>query len=228
MIQTHLIGYVKDLLENGIAVIYAAVPNIQQALLRKSTKVWIILWDGRRITPEQRRKIYALLGEITEYVDGERTSEGVEEQKRFLKLEFMLKRMEAAERKIFSLSDCDVTTAREFCDFLIEFIVANDVPTKIPLIENCDDIGKYIYACLMNRKCAVCGKSADVHHCEDSRVGAGSDRNEVHHLGREVLPLCRVHHTECHGMSEAEFIEKYHLQKVRLDEQLCRRLKLRK
>ena len=227
MIQTHVIGLIVDLLKDGTAVIKAKIPNIEQALRRGFLKVEIILWDGRRISPEQRRKCYALLGEIAEYTDGIRTAEAVDEQKRLLKMEFMLKRMEATERRMFSLSDCDMSTAREFITYLIDFIIANDIPTRVPLIDNCDDIAAYMYACTMHRKCAVCGKAADIHHCEGSRIGSGNDREKVHHLGREVLPLCRVHHTECHG-GEAEFISKYHLEPVKLDEQLCRKLKLRK
>lgn len=228
MIQTHVIGLIVDLLKDGTAVIKAKIPNIEQALRRGFLKVEIILWDGRRISPEQRRKCYALLGEIAEYTDGIRTAETVDEQKRLLKMEFMLKRMEATERCMFSLADCDMSTAREFITYLIDFIIANDIPTRVPLIDNCDDIAAYMYACTMHRKCAVCGKPADIHHCEGSRIGAGIDRAKVHQLGREVLPLCRVHHTELHAMAESEFIKKYHLQKVKLDEALCKRLKLRK
>lgn len=228
MIQTHVIGLIVDLLKDGTAVIKAKIPNIEQALRRGFLKVEIILWDGRRISPEQRRKCYALLGEIAEYTDGIRTAETVDEQKRLLKMEFMLKRMEATERRMFSLSDCDMSTAREFITYLIDFIIANDIPTRVPLIDNCDDIAAYMYACTMHRKCAVCGRPADIHHCEGSRIGAGVDRTKVHQLGREVLPLCRVHHTELHNMPESEFIAKYHLQKVKLDEALCKRLKFKK
>lgn len=228
MIQTHVIGLIVDLLKDGTAVIKAKIPNIEQALRRGFLKVEIILWDGRRISPEQRRKCYALIGEIAEYTDGIRTAETVDEQKRLLKMEFMLRRMEATERRMFSLADCDMSTAREFITYLIDFIIANDIPTRVPLIDNCDDIAAYMYACAMHRKCAVCGKAADIHHCEGSRIGAGVDREKVHQLGREVLPLCRVHHTELHAVPESEFMKKYHLQKVRLDEALCKRLKLRR
>lgn len=228
MIQTHVIGLIVDLLKDGTAVIKAKIPNIEQALRRGFLKVEIILWDGRRISPEQRRKCYALLGEIAEYTDGIRTAETVDEQKRLLKMEFMLRRMEATERRMFSLADCDMSTAREFITYLIDFIIANDIPTRVPLIDNCDDIAAYMYACAMHRKCAVCGKAADIHHCEGSRIGAGVDREKVHQLGREVLPLCRVHHTELHAMPESEFMAKYHLQKVKLDEQLCKRLRFKK
>lgn len=228
MIQEHILGEIQDVREDGTAVITAGLPDLDRALLRQYKKVEIILPDGRRISPEQRRKVYALIGEITEYVDGIRNADTIEEQKGLLKMEFMLRRMEATERRMFSLSDCSVTTAKAFITYLVDFIIANDIPTRVPLIENCDDIQRYIYACTMHRKCAVCGKPADIHHCEGSRIGAGVDRTKVHQLGREVLPLCRVHHTELHAMAESEFIAKYHLQNVKLDEVLCKRLKFKK
>lgn len=227
MIQEHILGEIQDVREDGTAVITAGLPDLDRALLRQYKKVEIILPDGRRISPEQRRKAYALIGEITEYVDGIRNADTIEEQKGLLKMEFMLRRMEATERRMFSLADCDVSTAREFITYLIDFIIANDIPTRVPLIDNCDDIAAYMYACTMHRKCAVCGKAADIHHCEGSRIGAGVDRTKVHQLGREVLPLCRVHHTECHS-DETGFIKKYHLQKVKIDEALCKRLKFKK
>lgn len=228
MVQEHVIGEIQDVREDGRVIIMAGLPDLDRALLRQYSKVEVILPDGRKISCTQRRKVYALLGEIAEYVDGIRNADTIEEQKRLLKMEFMLKRMESAERRMFSLSDCDMSTAREFITYLIDFIIANDIPTRVPLIDNCDDIAAYMYACAMHRKCAVCGKAADIHHCEGSRIGVGVDRTKVHQLGREVLPLCRVHHTELHAMPESEFIAKYHLQKVKLDEPLCKRLKLRR
>lgn len=227
MIQENVLGEIVGVDETGIATIKAAIPDLNRAIIRKYKTVQITFDDGRKISCTQRRKCYALLGEIAEYTDGIRTAETVDEQKRLLKMEFMLRRMEATERRMFSLSDCDMSTAREFITYLIDFIIANDIPTRARLIDNCDDIAAYMYACTMHRKCAVCGRPADIHHCEGSRIGAGVDRTKVHQLGREVLPLCRVHHTECHS-DEAGFIKKYHLQKVKLDEQLCKRLKLRR
>lgn len=228
MIQENVLGEIVGVDETGIATIKAAIPDLNRAIIRKYKTVQITFDDGRKISCTQRRKCYALLGEIAEYTDGIRTAETVDEQKRLLKMEFMLRRMEATERRMFSLADCDMSTAREFITYLIDFIIANDIPTRVPLIDNCDDIAAYMYACTMHRKCAVCGKPADIHHCEGSRIGAGVDRDKVHQLGREVLPLCRVHHTELHAMPESEFIAKYHLQKVKLDEVLCKRLKFKK
>lgn len=227
MVQEHILGEIQDVREDGTAVITVGLPDLDRTLLRQYKKVEIILPDSRRISPEQRRKVYAILGEISDYVNGCHDSEAVEEMKATMKMDFMLKRMESMERRLFSLSDCSVTTARAFIDYLVSFVIANDIPTRVPLIEQCEDVQAYMYACTMHRKCAVCERPADIHHCEGSRIGAGVDRAKVHQLGREVIPLCREHHTECHS-NEMGFIAKYHLQKVRLDEALCKRLKLKK
>jgi hypothetical protein len=228
MIQEHTIGRIVDIKEDGEAVIHAALPNLNHALDRLYDKVEIILPDGRRITPKQRAKIYCLIGEISEFANGWKDSRTVEETKEIMKWDFCLKMMESQERKLFSLSNCDETTATNFITYLVDFIIENDIPMSVPLLDNCEDIGRYVYACIMARKCAVCGKNeAHIHHCEGSRIGAGNDRNKVHQLGREILPLCAVHHAECHD-DELGFIDRYHLQKVKADETICRRLKWKK
>lgn len=227
MINEHIKGYIVDLDETGTLHITASAPSLERALKREYEECEIILQDGRKISPEQRRKVYSLLGEIAEYVNGIRNSDTVEEAKALMKWEFMLKRMESQERRLFSLSNCDMTTAREFITYLIDFIIAEDIPSTVSLIDTCEDISRYVYQCAAHRKCAVCGREADIHHMEGSRVQAGNDREEVHHLGREVLPLCREHHQEAH-QSEVDFLSKYHLQPITLDEALCKKLKLKK
>lgn len=227
MVNEHAVGCIQDVNDRGEIVILARLPHLERALDRKYKEVEVIFQDGRRISPDQRRKVYALIGEIAEFVEGFRNAETIKSTKLLMKWQFILERLESQERKLFSLSNCDMTLARNFIDYLIEFIITNDIPTSVPLIENCEDIGKYIYACLVNRKCCVCGKPADIHHITGSKIGIGSNRQEIHHLGREVLPLCRVHHTECHN-NEVDFMNKYHLQAVKLDEILCKKLKLKK
>ena len=123
MVEEHITGIIKDIDENGTLTILAGVPSVERALLRQYKTCSIILEDGRHITPKQRAKCYALLGEIDEYVNGLRTAEGQEEQKNLLKLRFMLDCMTEAERKMFSLADCSETTARAFITYIIDFIV---------------------------------------------------------------------------------------------------------
>ena len=228
MIQERVTGTVRDIKEDGTAVIHAALPDPLRALTRDYTDVEIILPDGRRISPEQRRKVYALIGEVAEYVDGIRSAGTIESAKRTLKMEFMLSRMEGMERRLFSLANCDVTTAREFINFLVEFIIENDIPTRVPLIENCEDIERYVYACLVCKKCAVCGKHADLHHCDGGIVGMGGNREKVNHIGRSALPLCREHHTEIHSIGQEDFLRRYIIEPVKIDERIAKVYGLRR
>lgn len=228
MSQEIVTGKIVDWEQGGTVLIRAPLPRIETAVDRRYSDVQVGYNDGRHISPEQRRKAYVLMSQVAEYIHGERNADTLEDTKEFLKADFVFNHMQAMQRRLFSLSNVSMNTASDFITYLIDFIIRNDVPSDVSLIENCEDIGKYVYACLMNRKCAVCGKPADIHHCEGSRIGMGNDREEVHHLGREVLPLCRVHHDEAHLGSESEFIEKYHLQKIKLDEALCKKLKLKK
>ncbi|BEU88699.1 hypothetical protein TAMA11512_21630 [Selenomonas sp. TAMA-11512] len=218
-------GAVKDIMEDGTAVIHAALPSLDRALLREYRSVEIILPDGRRISPEQRRKVYALIGEVAEYVDGIRNAGTIESAKRTLKMEFMLSRMEGMERRLFSLSNCDVTTAREFINFLVDFIIENDIPTHVPLIENCEDVARYVYSCLINKKCAVCGRKAELHHVD--AVGMGRNRKEICHIGMRALPLCREHHIEIHSTGREDFLKKYILEPVQIDERIAKVYRLK-
>ena len=84
-----------------------------------------------------------------------------------------------------------------------------------------DDIQDYVYSCLVNKKCAVCGKPADLHHID--HVGTGRDRDEIIHEGMEAMPLCREHYTEAHTIGQKTFEDKYHFDGgIILDKTLCR------
>ena len=215
-------GKVVDISPDGYCTIRAVLPNIDRAILRQYSKVQIGFADGRTITPEQRRKAYALMREIAEWM-----GDLPEYVKRLMKMEFMVTRMQALEKHIFSLSDCDMTTAREFITYLIDFIIEHDVPTQTPLIELCEDISRYVYACLMHKKCAVCGKAhADLHHVQ--AIGSGRNRNEIYQIGMPVLPLCREHHMESHNIGQKTFLEKYHLQAIPLTVDIGKTYKLTK
>ena len=225
MIQEHALGKIVDIKEGGEAVIIASLPSITRALDRKYREVEIIFPDGRRITPLQRKKCFAIIGEIADFVEGFRSAETVESTKEMMKWEFILSRMEAQERRLFSLSNVDETTAREFIDYLIGFCVKNDIPMSISPLEYCEDISRYVYACLMAKKCAVCGRPCDLHHVDS--VGAnGGNREKINHLGLQCLPLCREHHTELHSMGNKSFMDKYHLQSVAIDTKIAKLYRL--
>ena len=86
---------------------------------------------------------------------------------------------------------------------------------------------KYVYACLVSKKCCICGKPCDLHHVD--HVGAGRDREEIIHEGMEVLPLCREHHSEVHVIGWLTFQKKHHLTRgVLLDKHLCKLYRLKR
>lgn len=203
-------GQIADMDEDGGVLIRAAVPNLDRAILRRYDKVLVEFADGRRISPEQRKKAHALIGEI-----GEWAGYLPDEMKRLMKIEFKANHLESLEKKIFSLANCDMTLAREFISFLIDFMIENGVPSRIPLYEQCEDIRRYVYACLMHKACAVCGKRADVHHLSGSRAGHGG-------TGAVVLPLCREHHGICHN-GEKEFLERYHLEGIEMTREIAKK-----
>ena len=120
-----------------------------------------------------------------------------------------------------------MTTTREFIDFLLDTCLEMDIPLSKPASELTDDIQHYVYSCTVHRKCAVCGKHADIHHCKGSVIGIGRNRKEVIHVGLELMPLCREHHTECHSIGQDIFNEKYHLEGVIADENLCKKVGLK-
>lgn len=172
--------------------------------------------DSRPLSDKQRRTCYALIGAISEY-----TGMGKDSTKEYMKLKFMTEELEETAEKIFSLSNAPMSLVCAFQRFLVRFIMDWDIPTDFSLLDMVDDVSDYIYGCLVNKKCVVCGRPADLHHVE--RVGMGRNREEIIHEGLEVLPLCREHHTEAHTMPDKDFFDKYHLPGgIVADKTICR------
>ena len=197
--------------------LYIAAPFNQSWLLEKQniSEVELSLIDGRRLSGAQRRKVFALLRDISLH-----TGHTPEELKEIFKCDFIAK-TGAVE---FSLSNCDMTTARLFIDHLVEFCLDRGVACQDSLLEMAEDIGRYIYLCLVHRKCCITGKRAQLHHVD--AVGMGRDRKEICHLGMRALPLSPKMHKEAHQIGDKAFSAKYHVFGIKLDEFLCKKLKL--
>ena len=185
--------------------------------------VHVELVDPRRISPQQRRKAYALIRDIALWMGGS----PIETVKEFSKWIFQESEMATLE-ETFSLSDCSMEVARLYITFLIDFCLLHDVPCNEPLYKLAEDIGRYVWVCLLNKRCAVCGRKAELHHCAGSVVGMGRNRKEICHIGMKVLPLCRTHHTEIHRIGHETFLRRYILEPVRVDERIADVYKLRK
>lgn len=211
-------GKITSADECGITI-FAPYSDIERMTLRKYSKVQIGLPDGRTISPEQRKKAHALINEIAEWM-----GEIPEYVKRLVKMEFIVNSLQSLEKELFSLSDCDVTTAREFITYLIDFMIEHDIPSKIPLYEQCEDIYRYVYSCALKKRCAISGRRAELHHVD--AVGMGRDRDDIIHIGMRVLPLSREYHTLAHTKGNDWLLNEYHLEPITVDKQIAKVYKL--
>ena len=185
-------------LENGKLVLKPDVDISRFLAQKRPRRVEVRLDDGRTISADQRRKIFAIIRDISLW-----SGQEPEELRLYLEWDFCSRCL----REWFSLSNCDMTTAREFITYLIQFCFHWGVPTKDSLLTQTDDIGKYLYLCLENRRCAICNQPAEVHHVD--RVGMGRDREAIVHVGLNAIALCRRHHEEAHRREKALFAD-YH------------------
>jgi len=172
----------------------------------------IQFWDSRRRTPEQNALIHALIADIAFWAGYGLVGEA----KAWLKYTYI----EQHGGDYFSMSDCSVTTARHFAQFLIDFCALNDIPLlDINMAKN-EETDAFLYACLVRRKCCVCWDAAEPHHVD--RVGAGRNRDEIIHLGMRLMALCRRHHAQAHKIGQKTFEERYKVYGISADEEICR------
>ena len=206
MIQTE--GRVYE--QQGIVYVKTSRPAVDHL----SDEVTVVWSDSRPRTPEQNRKAWALMTEIADFQGQEKETTYREQA-----LAFTEKSLEILQGRLFHLSTATVSEARAFITMLIEIIVEYGIPTKEPLYTMCEDIERYIYACLMNKKCCICGKKADLHHVD--QVGMGYNRETKPQLGALVLPLCREHHREYHSIGRTAFEQKYIVKPIPMTERIA-------
>ena len=215
-------GLIHDIDPKGEITIKAPYNDWDKLATRKYNKCLIGLTDGRKASVEQVRKAHVIISEIADWV-----GDLPEYIKRLMKLRFIASQQSELYNELFSFSSCDMTIAREFITYLIDFMIEHHIPSNTPLRLLCEDIRKYTYACLAHKRCAVCGLKGELHHID--AIGMGQDRTETVHEGMEAISLCREHHVECHSMGQTDFNLKYHLEGgVLLDQKLCKKYKLKR
>ena len=205
-------GYIQDY--DGESLLVAAPFSKEKEWVlqkRQITQCEVRLDDGRTISAQQRKAIYATLRDIALF-----TGYSPEETKQIMKYQFYAE----TGAQEFSLSDVDMTTANEFLNYLIEFCIRHSIPCSDRLLDRAPDIGRYLYACLVHKKCCISGRKAELHHVD--AVGRGRDREEIIHKGMRVLPLIREYHTEAHNMGRDSFCDKYKVFGIKLDNYLCK------
>lgn len=199
---------------NGVLVVEdLKLPLAAQIDLNEGHKleVKVILQDLRKITEQQRKFIFALIGEISHY-----TGEHKEELRTRLSIANAIYR----EVEVESLSDASVSYSNDLIEFIILHMIDHEIPfSNKPLLEYEYSFNtKQVYAMALKRICVVCGSRADLHHLD--KIGMGNNRNNIDHVGLRVLPLCREHHNEIHMTGDDKFINKYILTPIVVDKKL--------
>jgi hypothetical protein len=205
-------GTYYDTLPDGRVLIVSPIPDGAD-----ETEVRLLWQDQDEITADQRKKIFAICGEIAQW-----SAHDPEYVRKNLTADFLRANIEQLQLSALSLAisgNCDKGTASLFIDYLISFCLENAVPTSRPLQEYADDLERYTYAALLHKRCVVCGRKADLHHV--TAIGMGYNRNTKPQLGALVMPLCRVHHNEYHTIGKTAFEERYHAKPVPMDRRIA-------
>ena len=209
---------VKETDEGTDLIIHIPGEHIKNKAMKYSNDAEIRLNDNRTITPEQRKKIYATIKDISLY-----TGDEPEYLKEFLKFDYC---GESGE-EYFSLSNCSIGTAKDFITHIIDFVLKYNIPLSDIGVNRTDDIDKYLYGCIKYRRCAITGRAgADIHHCEGSRIGMGGNRKKISNKGRKLIALSRVWHNKVHQEGEEEIFKLYKIYGITLNDVALKELRL--
>lgn len=178
-------------------------------LIRKKEIRQAGIWldDGRMISAEQRKKIYASIRDFSSY-----TGYTPEESKEVLKFLYV----ERTGKPYFSLSDCSIDTAGAFINLIIDICLENGIILSDEMYDRTEDIEYMLYSCLKNRRCSICGRNGEVHHWD--AIGMGNDRKHYDDRGNRKICLCRKHHTIAHACGREQFMKRYHVCGIYYDE----------
>jgi len=194
----------------------SAVKHITTLSDGKQPTFEIDIKDARLITAEQRKFIFATVRDIAKW-----SGHVPEEIRQYAKFDF-----EEITGLNISLSDCSKEEATAFIDYLLKFVLTNNVPMPNGITILDENLSYYLYLCLINRTCAVCGKQpADIDHFNEA-VGMGRNRRHIDHSQMTFCALCRVHHQERHELGARLFTDKYHVEGIRLNDEKRKKLRI--
>ena len=165
------------------------------------------VYDPYKITDKQRRKIFALVNDIeahtgnpSEYIRGMFTH--------------YLQALHGTENRI-SMASCSKREASDLIDVIILWTFEHAIPLNYKTSDLLKEDKSFLYMTVLKRKCAICGKHAELAH--RYAIGRGRNRNKMDHYGNKVLGLCSSHHREQHKIGIDSFNKKYHLENSWVD-----------
>ena len=116
-----LTGKIRQVEPDGVWIRVDMTPGQAARLCTKATdEAAVGFRDGRTISPEQRRKAWALMTDLGRYIGCEK--DDVYDDARH---DWLMSRKEELNQQAFRLSQASVTQAREFIDYLIGVLLAD-------------------------------------------------------------------------------------------------------
>ena len=199
-------------------------PGIKEKLEEYLNHLSIKVIPVKKLSQAQNGLIHVLLKQF-----GDEIGYTLIEIKELMKEQFAI----STDRLDFSTAKCDMETANEFISFIIEqalelginlYILGRHDKRYKHILEIDNITQRYVIACLRKRVCCICGKehneynTVDLEHYDNVNEIGGYEFDTG--LETRFLSLCRHHHTEIHNIPKKEFLEKYHLEPVYLNERL--------
>lgn len=186
--------------------------------------VSLIASDDNGVSAQQRKFAFALLHDIWWSQVGGLWIETPETVKQHFYA--MYEYYNSLDFGEFSLSAAKgtKTDTNQFINMLLDYAAIHDISLSVKPLNELEpqEIARWEYRCLMEKMCVVCGKKpSDLHHLDGSRVGIGSDRKNVNHLGRKAVQLCREHHQMFHS-DENMFMKKFHINGIAINDEIAR------
>ena len=177
--------------------------------------------DPRKISNEQRKMFYANVGDIAKH-----------EAEPELLVEWRFKYLYCIKNDLdwISMSNCSVSDARELITMQIDYILEHDIPLTDHIKNRVQDIDKYLYKCLMLRKCCITGDQrkgkVHIHHCTGSKVGMGNNRRKISNKGRKLIALRWDLHDLVEKQGDTELFEKHKVYGITIDDIGLKKLRL--
>lgn len=185
--------------------------------------VSLIASDENGVSAKQRKFAFALLHDIWWSQVGGYWIENPETVKQHFYA--MYEYYNSLDFGEFSLSAAKgtKTDTNQFINMLLDYAAIHDISLSVkPLNElETQEIARWEYRCLLDKRCVICGQAhADLAHVDS--VGAhGGNRQKINHLGLRAMSLCREHHQEQHKIGIQSFMNKYHLNGIKIDEKIA-------
>ncbi|MEE6729692.1 putative HNHc nuclease [Pediococcus pentosaceus] len=176
-------------------------------------RVGILLDDQRNASPDQIKKLWAIITDFCSY-----TGYSQDEAEAFFKKMYMLVYRGRPDIS-FSFQKkeyANVTEARIFIDMLINYMLTEEIPFSTKTWDEITISYAMCINCLLTRQCLICGNPADIAHYE--AVGRGN-RNKVDHRNYRFMALCRIHHEEQHTVGVKKFCQDHLIKPVKMNEE---------